>query len=126
MFKNILLQFTDLYNMTCVYCRVEVKLSVCIKATPSCIQKQKLKLCFCVWTNMTWPQISESTSPSKTSSHNSYQRFLVQSLLSTYGKLLPFLESIWFFFLIFKPYSILYVYSIQKLRQECLSLFLLL
>ena len=68
--KNILLQFTDLYNMTCVYYREEDKLSVCIKATPSFIQKKKLKLCFCVWTCMTWPWISESTFPSKTLSHN--------------------------------------------------------
>ena len=48
MLKNILLQFTDLYNITGVYCRVEDKLSVCIKTTPSCIQEKKLKLCFCV------------------------------------------------------------------------------
>ena len=46
-----LLQFTDLYNMTCVYCRVEDNLSACIKTTASCIKKKKkkkLKLCFCV------------------------------------------------------------------------------
>ena len=42
------LQFTDLYNMTCVYCREEDKLSVCIKTTHSCFQKKILKLCFCV------------------------------------------------------------------------------
>ena len=35
-----LLQFPDLYNMTCVYCRAEDKLSVCIKTTHSCIQKE--------------------------------------------------------------------------------------
>ena len=34
MMKNILVQFTDLYNMMCVHCRVEDKLSVCIKTTP--------------------------------------------------------------------------------------------
>ena len=34
-------------------------------------QKKKLKLCFCVWTRMTWPRISESTFPSKISSNNS-------------------------------------------------------
>ena len=51
--------------MTCVYCREEVKLSVCIKTTPSCIQKKKLKLCFCVWTHMTWPRISEFFFPLK-------------------------------------------------------------
>ena len=49
MLKNILLHFIDLYNMTCVYCRKEDKLSVCIKTTPSCIQKKKLKLYFCMW-----------------------------------------------------------------------------
>ena len=43
MLKNILLQFTDLYNMTCVYCREEDKLSVCIKWTPSCFQKKEIK-----------------------------------------------------------------------------------
>ena len=48
MLKNILLQLNDLYNMMCMYGRVEDKLSVCIKATPSCIQEKKLKLCFCV------------------------------------------------------------------------------
>ena len=40
MLKSTLLQFTDLYNMTFVYCRVEDKLSVCIKTYPSHIQKQ--------------------------------------------------------------------------------------
>ena len=46
MLKNILLQFTDLYNMTCVYCRVEEdKFSLCTKTTPSCIQKKES---FCV------------------------------------------------------------------------------
>ena len=41
MLKNILLQFTDLYNMICVYCREEDKLFLCIKTTPSCIHKKK-------------------------------------------------------------------------------------
>ena len=58
---------------------------------------------------MTWPQISESTFPSKIPSHNSWnttqrfehnvlslQSFLVQCLLSACWKLPPFLESIWF------------------------------
>ena len=120
--KNILLQFTELYNMTCVYCREEDKLFVCIKTTPSCIQKKKLKLCFCVWTRMTWLRISESFFTSKILSHKSWKTahssnikyfatmplwpssdlstmlchysFLVQCLLST-CKLLAFLESIW-------------------------------
>ena len=33
----------------------------------------KLKLCFCVWTRMTWPPISESTFPSKISSQSSWK-----------------------------------------------------
>ena len=44
MLKNILLQFTDLYNMTRVYSREEDKLYVCIKTTPSCIQKNNKTL----------------------------------------------------------------------------------
>ena len=59
MLKNILLQFTDRYN-TCVYCRIEDKLSVCIKTTPS-------------WSCMTWSWISESTFSSKISSHKSWK-----------------------------------------------------
>ena len=50
MLKNI--QFTDIYNMTCVYCRVEDKFSVCIKTTPSCIQIKKLKLFFGVFLSL--------------------------------------------------------------------------
>ena len=73
MLKNILLQFTDLYIMTCMYCREEDKLPVCIKTTRSCIQKKKLRLCFYVWTRMAWPQISESTFYSKIPSHNSWK-----------------------------------------------------
>ena len=110
--------------MTCVYSREEDKLSACIKTTPSCIEKKKSKFCFCIWTRMTWPLISESTFPSRISFHNSWKtaelskmlfnndpltvqrfelnalspEFLGQCLLSTYWKLLPFLESIWFFF----------------------------
>ena len=72
MLKNILLQFPDLSNMTCVYYRVEDKLSASTKTTPSCFQK-KLRLCFYIWTFMTWPRISESTFPSKVSSHNSWK-----------------------------------------------------
>ena len=107
MLKNILLQFTDLYNMTCAYGREEDKLSACIETTPSCIHKKKSKLCFCVKTRMTWPWISESTFPSKISSlwpSNDlstmfcYQSFLVQFLLSTYSKVLAFLDSIWSLF----------------------------
>ena len=106
-----------------MYCKEEDKLPVCIKTTPSCIQKKKLKLCNCVWTRMTWPRIYESFFTSKISSYNSsktaqssnikyfatisrrpsidlstmlcHQSFLVQCLLSSYWKLLGFLESIW-------------------------------
>ena len=81
MLKNILLPFTDLYSMTCVYCREENKLSVSIKTTPSCIQKKKLKLCFCVWTPMTWPRIFKSTFPSKISSHNCWKTAQLSEML---------------------------------------------
>ena len=127
MLKNILLQFTELYNLTCVYCRVEDKLSIYIKTAPSCIQKNKLKLCFCVWTRMTWPQIFESNFSLKYhpttlekqliclkwfarvslwQSNNLgtmlyHQSFLVQYLLSTCCNFFPFLESIWYFLLWF-------------------------
>ena len=67
--------------MTCVCCREEDKLHVCIKTTPSRIQKKKLKLCFCVWTRMTWPRISESTFPSKISSHNSWKTAQLSKML---------------------------------------------
>ena len=81
MLKNILLSFTDLYNVTCVYCREESKLSVCIKTTPSCIRKKKLKLCFCVWTRMTWPRIFKSTFPSKISPHISWKSAQLSKML---------------------------------------------
>ena len=67
--------------MTRVYCREEDELSVSIKTTPSCIQKKKLKLCFCVWTLMTWPQIFESTFPSKISSHISWKTAQLSKML---------------------------------------------
>ena len=75
------LQFTNLCNMTCVYCRVEDKLSVCIKTTPSCIQKKRLKLGFCVWARMTWSRISESTFPSKILSHKSWKTAQLSKML---------------------------------------------
>ena len=110
---------------SCVYCIVEDKLSVCMKfKTPSCIPKKKLKLFICTWITMTWSRISESTFPSKISSHNSWrqsnylkcfvvislwqpkdlntiichQSFLVHCLLLNCWKLLAFLESMLFFF----------------------------
>ena len=58
-----------------------VELFVCIKATPSCIQKKKLKPCFSIWTCMTWPRIPESTFPSKISSHNSWQTAQLSKML---------------------------------------------
>ena len=81
MLKNILLQLTDLYTMTCVYCREEDKLSVCIKTTPSCIQEKKLKLCFGVWTHMIWPWTFESFFRSKISSHNSWKTAELSKIL---------------------------------------------
>ena len=125
MLKNKLFQFTDLCNMTCVHCRVKYKLFVCIKTTPSCIHKKKLKLCFCVWTRMTWPRISESTLPLKYHPTNlerqlrylkwnnvplTVQQFKHNALsLEFPGAVFclnlleapSFLESIWFFFLSF-------------------------
>ena len=76
-----LLQFSDLYTMTCVHCRLEDKLSVFIKTTPSCIQKERLKLCFCVWKRMTWSWISESTFPPKMLSHNSWKTAQLSKML---------------------------------------------
>ena len=73
---------TDLYHMTCVYCREEDKLSACIETTSSCIHKKKLKICFCVWTRMTWPRISKSTFPSKISFHNSWKTTQLSIMLS--------------------------------------------
>ena len=67
--------------MSYLYCREEDKLSVCIKTTHSCIRKKKLKLLFCVWTRMTWPRISESTFPSKISSHNSWKTVQLSKML---------------------------------------------
>ena len=112
--------------MTCMYCREEDKLFVCIRTTPSCIHTKKLKLCFCVWTHMTWRRVSESTFPLKYHSTTlerqlkylksfatmclwqsndlstmlCHQSFLVQCLFSTYWEVLPFVESIWYFTII--------------------------
>ena len=45
MLKNILVQFTELYNMTCVFYKVEGKLIECLKTTtPSCIPKKESKI----------------------------------------------------------------------------------
>ena len=139
--------FTDLYKMTCVYCREEDRLSVCIKATPSCIKKKKkLKLCFCVGTHMTWPQISESTFPLKyhptilerqlryikcfatmclwqsndLSTMLCHQSFLVQCLLGIYWKLLPiFREYLIYFFLSFLNHRVFDKFIQFKIYFEC-------
>ena len=82
MLKNILLQFTERYNIMYVYCRSENKLSVCIKTkTPNCVPKKKLKLCICVWTPMTRPQIYKSTFLSKFPSHNSWKTVQLSKML---------------------------------------------
>ena len=62
-------------------CIVDKKIS-CIKTTPRCIQKKKLKLCFCVWKLMTWPRIFESTFPSKILSHISWKTAQICKMLS--------------------------------------------
>ena len=46
----------------CVHCRLEGKLSVCLKTnTPSCIPKKKLKLFICVGIPTTRPRTFQST-----------------------------------------------------------------
>ena len=107
-----------------VYRKAGDELSVCLKTKiPSCISKNKLKICICIWTPMTWPQAIESTLPCKIASRNCWetaqlskmfcddapltvqqfghnmchQRFLLHGLSLTCWKILPFLESIWFF-----------------------------
>ena len=132
MMKNIFLQFTELYNVTCkCVCIVKWRISclLCLKTkTSSCIPKKKLKLCICVWTSMTWLQALESTLPLKIASRNSgetaqlskmfcdnalwqsnnlgiilcHQSFLLHCLCLTCWKLLPFLQSIWFYSYDFK------------------------
>ena len=116
MLKNILLQFTDLHNITWMYCREEDKLSVCIKTTPSFIQKKEIKtllfafqqlLLYLEFMNLRFPikyhpttlerhlnypkwfatmSVSQSNNLSTILCH---QSFLVQCLSSTYWKLLP-------------------------------------
>ena len=57
----------------CLYRKVEDRLPVCLKTkTASCIPKNKLKLCICVWASMTWLRALESTLPFKTASCNSW------------------------------------------------------
>ena len=112
-----------------VYRKAGDELSVCLKTKiPSCISKNKLKICICIWTPMTWPQAIESTLPCKIASHNCWetaqlskmfyddapltvqqfghnmchQRFLLHGLSLTCWKIRPFLESIWFFSYDFK------------------------
>ena len=88
------------FYMTCVNCRVVDWLSLCIEVkTPNYIPKKKLKLYICVWTPMTWFQISESTFASKIPFHNSWRTSQLSKLLCSnvplvtqrfeYGVLLP-------------------------------------
>ena len=91
-----------------------------VTKTFSCISKRKLKLCICIWAPMTWPWNSESTFSTKNPSRKSWKiaqlsKMLCNSVLLTTiwaqcsvtrvfcSNLLPFLESIWFFSVIFKP-----------------------
>ena len=133
-----------------LYCRVEDKLSVCIKTkTHSFILKKKLNFAFTfehawfdlVFLNILLPLKFYSitlerqaiylkcflTMPLWQSNDLStmfcHQNFLVQCLLSIFLNLLPFIESIWLFSVNLKPWSAWWVYSIQKLRQEYLPLF---
>ena len=55
-----------------MYCRVEDKLSVCIKTTPSCFKKE-IKTLLLRLSTFNLPRISESTFPSKISSYNSWK-----------------------------------------------------
>ena len=80
MLKNILLQFTDPYNMTCVYCREEDKLFVCIKTTLYSQKKIKtlyLRLNAYDLTSNFWIYF-----PSKVSSHNSWKTAEISKMLS--------------------------------------------
>ena len=103
---------------------------------PVVFQKKKLRLCICVWTSMTWLRALESTLPFKIASWNSwetaqlpamlcdnapltsnnlgiilcYQSFLLHCLSLTSRKLIPFLESIWFFSYDFKKLEHLFIF----------------
>ena len=109
-----------------VYCKVEDELSVCLKTkTPNCIPQKKLKLCICVWTPMIWPRTLESTFPFKILSRNSWETTQLSKMLCDDAhltvqqfehnislicwKLVPFLESIWFFSYDFKDRAFHYV-----------------
>ena len=55
----------------CACRKVEYKLSVWFKTKiSSCIPKNTLKLCTCIWTSMAWPRAPESTLPFKIASYN--------------------------------------------------------
>ena len=121
MLKNILLSFTGLYNMTCVYCR-EV---VCMHQNNSQLySKKEIKTAFVfehAWLDLEFPNLlfllkyhpttlgrqlsylkcfaTMSLWPSNDlSTMLCHHSFLVQCLISTYWKLLIFLESIWSLF----------------------------
>ena len=122
--KNILLEFFDFYNMTCVYWRDKDKLSVGIKKTLQVVfKKRNSNFAFAferVWADLEFLNVlSLLKYPTTLEKQLSYlkcfemmslwqsndlrarlchQSFLVMCLLSAYWKLRPFLESIWFFF----------------------------
>ena len=48
---------------------------------PSYIPKKKLKLCICIWTPMTWPQVSESAFHPKIPSHSSWKTAQLSKML---------------------------------------------
>ena len=113
----------------CVYRKGKDELPICLKTkTLSCIPKNNLKLCICVWASMAWLRALEIILLFKFASHNSWetaqlskmlclnapltlhnlgmilchQSCLLHCLSLTCWKLIPFLESIWFFSYDFK------------------------
>ena len=114
----------------CVYRKAKDELPVCLKnKTLSCITKTKLRLCcIYIWTSMTWHRALETTLLFKIAFRNSWetaqlskmlcdnllwqfnnlgmilclQSFLLHCLFLTCWKILPFLDSIWFFSYDFK------------------------
>ena len=85
MMKNIFLQLTELYNMTCIcVCILKNRISclLCLKTkTPSCIPKKKLNFCICVWTSMTWLWALESPLPFKTAFRNFWETAQLTKML---------------------------------------------
>ena len=85
MMKNIFLQFTEFYNLTCRYvCIVKERISCLLFLkikTTSCIPKKKLKLGICVWESMTWLWALESTFPFKTAFRNFFETGQLSKML---------------------------------------------